>query len=56
MVRTKISFQCLSALAPLALSLLPALQKAAYAAKQVFPQDAFVGWIVRGVPLLAVPL
>jgi hypothetical protein len=28
-VRTKISFQCLTALAPLALSLLPALQKAA---------------------------
>jgi hypothetical protein len=56
MVRAKISFNCLSALAPLALSLLPALQQAAYAAKQVFPQDPFIGWIVRAVPLLAVPL
>eukprot|EP01043_Picozoa_sp_COSAG02_P032304 COSAG02_NODE_2152_length_9655_cov_6.433654_8_plen_461_part_00 len=56
LVRTKTSFACLSALAPLALSLLPALQRAALAAKLVFPQDPFVGWIVRAVPLLAVPL
>lgn len=56
MVRAKTSLATLSTLAPLALSLLPALQKASYAVKQVFPQDAFVGWIVRAVPLLAVPL
>ncbi len=55
-VRTKISFQTLSTLAPLALSLIPALQKASYAVKQVFPQDAFAGWIIRAMPLLAVPL
>ena len=34
-VRSKVAFACLSALAPLALSLLPTLQKAA---KMVFPQ------------------
>ena len=56
LVRSKTAFACLSALAPLALSLLPALQRAAFCAKSIFPQDPYVGWIVRAVPLLAVPL
>ncbi len=56
MVRAKASFLTLSTLAPLGMSLLPAVQKAAYAAKQVFPQDPFAGWIVRAAPMLAIPL
>jgi hypothetical protein len=42
--------------ANLTASSLSGLQKAAYAAKMVFPQDPFAGYIVRTVPLLAVPL
>jgi hypothetical protein len=43
MTRAKISFTTLTTLAPLALSLIPALQAASYVVKQVFPQDPFVG-------------
>lgn len=56
LVRSDTTFKCFLTLAPLALSVLPALTKGAVTAKLIFPQDPMIGWIIRAVPLLKVPL
>jgi hypothetical protein len=54
--RVGFSLQCMAALLPLALSLMPGVARGAMFAKLIMPSSPLPGWIFTAVPVLSVPM